>query len=300
MRNLYKTYLRAGLCLAGFLFYTNATAQYIVSGEILDVDNTFDDVIVELSVNNQKKELQVSNTGHFRTSLDWNQTYYFKFRKSGYVSKVIEFSTVLPDDKQPSAIEPYHMPVRLFRMFEGVDTVFFQNPIAKIHFDKNLGDFEHDIDYSLKVKYRIDQMREKGKSTPNKPVKPINTAQKTAKKKSVKAIESEVGQVKTDKSIVVSNKDEIVIDHNEVVDVPDLKKDYKEGETMEEFNLKNRTIIRHVFLNNGQRRVFLSVKHNWGGHYYFIDEAEIGYRCISKDMYEFFLMNYRNKIKDNK
>ncbi|MCG8578710.1 MAG: hypothetical protein MI866_02260 [Bacteroidales bacterium] len=299
MKSIYKTYIRAGFCLTGFLFYIQATAQYVVSGEILDVNNIYNDVIVELSGNNSTQALQLSPTGHFRTSLNWNKTYYFKFRKTGYVSKVIEFSTVLPSGKQPSAIEPYHMPVRLFKVFEGVDTVFFKNPIAKIRYDESLGDFEHDIDYSLKVKYRIDQMREKGQSSMNKTKKSVAVKSDKIKKKPVKAVKREEKQ-QTVGSLDPSDNNELVIDYNEMVDVPALETKYEEGETIEEFKLKNRTIKRHVFVLDEKRRVFLSVKHNWGGHYFFIDEAEIGYRCISKDMYEFFLSNYRNKIKDNK
>lgn len=276
-----------------------ATAQYIVSGEVLHVNNSYSDVIVELENNGNKKLLNVSPTGHFRTSLEWNQTYHFKFRKTGYVSKVIEFSTILPSTKQPSTIEPYHMPVRLFKMFEGVDTVFFKNPIARIRFDNNLGDFEHDMDYSLKVKYHIDKMRDEGqkssKSVGNKPAKksmPSKDAnEKVVKKKVEQAEEAGSDKKKPDKG---------VYDYKEINGAPDLKQEYKEGETIEEFELKNRIIKRHIFVIDERRRVFLSVKHNWGGHYFFIDEADIGYRCISKETYNDFLMIYRHKLKNNK
>ncbi len=272
-----------------------ASAQYIVSGEVLDVNYVFNDVNVELLNGRSKRQLQLSPSGQFRTTLQWNQTYYFKFRKTGYVSKVIEFSTVLPTGVQPSSIEPYHMPVRLFRTFDGVDTVFFKNPIAIIRYDEELGDFEHDMDYSLKVRYRIDKMRKTGEE--KRIEKPLAQKTKPVRKEPPKGLKEDVKQVSSNNA---TENDELAPNFEEVSGLPILKDDYEEGETIEEFDLQGRKVKRHVFVINEKRRVFLSVKHNWGGHYYFIDEADIGYRCISRDMYDFFLMNYRNKIKNNK
>ncbi|WP_289053881.1 hypothetical protein [Carboxylicivirga marina] len=295
MNRITKSYLRAGFCIAGFLLFIQATAQYAVSGEILDVNYQFGNVIIELKNDSKSRQINVTAHGHFSTSLDWNEIYLFKFRKEGYVTKVIEFSTKLPKGKEVGSIEPYHMPVRLFKTFEGVDTVFFRNPIAKIRYDSELGDFEHDIDYSMKIKYRIDKMREDGVIP--EPIVNELPSPKIAEKKAIvqpSEVKTTVGNI--DKT----TNEELLISFEEITGAPPLKSKYEHGETVEEFELTNRNIKRTIFIYGEQRRVFLSVKHSWGGHFYFIDQAEIGYRCISRDVYEFSIKKYRKKIKTNK
>lgn len=280
---------------------THASGQYLVSGEIREVAYQFQDVSVSLRTNQAEKQLKLTNNGKFMVSLDWNKTYHFLFKKPGYVSKVIEFSTHLPTGVSSEGIAPYDMPVRLFKVFEGVDTVFFKNPVAKIRFDKNkvrsngeYGDFAPDVDYSLKVKYRIEQMKQDGQALkkPNDKensglpfVKETNDSKKSYEQVSI--VESKQGKALT-KTI------------KEIKGIQPLKIYYPPGETVEEFNLDSRVITRHIFVVNSQRRVFLSVKHNWGGHYFFIDEAHIGYRCISREIYDYSLEKCRTNIKDNK
>jgi len=287
-----------------------AFAQYHVSGEILDVGYAYDDVTVELKIKGNRSQIPVSNNGQFITSLEWNSVYFFTFKKPGFVSKVIEFSTELPFDVVNQTIEPYYMPVRLFEVFEGVDTVFFKNPVAKIRFDKNKtrsngqkGDFAHDMDYSLKVKYGIDKMRQKGAElSHNKPriseKKQTDTKVDPIANQVVKVKEADSDNYRPKTSKVAINDGFVA--YKEVNGAPPLKEKYPIGETNESFSFKTREIERTVFIVGDKRRVFLSVKHSWGGHFYFIDEADIGYRCISGEVYNDYLKKYRNKIKQFK
>ncbi len=310
MNRICTKYFKAGFSLAGLLLLcTVAAAQYPVSGEILDVNNDYRDVRVVLEDGNSLQVIPVSAKGSFYTTLDWNTIYSFSFKKKGYVTKVIEFSTYLPNDVTAASIEPYHMPVRLFKVFEGVDTVFFKNPVAKIRFDAkerradgSFGDFADDRDYSLKVKYHIDQMRQEGST--DKTVKASEPVDER-KRESVKSNRT----TKTEeKKLAISEPEWQEVDdatqqalvRRELTGAPPLKEVYAEGETIEEFELKNRDIVRTIFVYDGQRRVFLSVKHDWGGHFYFIDEAHIGYRCISKEVYENSIVRCRTKLIVNK
>ncbi|MBS2210920.1 hypothetical protein KEM09_05890 [Carboxylicivirga mesophila] len=311
MNRVTTKYHKAGFLLAGFLLlYSFVFAQYPVSGEVLEVNNNYSDVRVELSSGNQNVDIPVSANGHFFTSLEWNKKYNFSFKKEGYVTKVIEFSTHLPEGVSSSSIEPYHMPVRLFRIFEWVDTVFFQNPVAKIRYDKSevrsdgrFGDFADDRDYSLNVKFRIDQMRREGEeaSASVKAKKPAKKPTKTKKQKRANNTNSEnTADIPIKEEEQTPNTIDKDFARREMNGAPPLKPVYPEGETNEEFALKNRHIHRTIFVYNGQRKVFISVKHEWGGHFFFIDEAHIGYRCISKEVYEHSILNCRTKIKQYK
>ncbi len=310
MKQIYLIYQKAGFCLVGFLLCViNAWGQYPVSGEILEVGYDFSSVKVELKQDGSAVKIPVSANGNFFTSLDWNKTYYFSFKKSGYVTKVIEFSTLVPNDVALSSIEPYHMPVRLFEVFEGVDTVFFNNPVAKIRYDKDepradgrYGDFADDRDYSLNVRYRIDQMREKGKISGN--VSREKEQRKLVKVATVNKIYMADAQVSDKREdviqVVVAEKKTNKFIREETNGTPPLKGHYPQGETLEEFDLKSRYVKRTIFVFGNQRRVFLSVLHDWGGHFFFIDEANIGYRCISKEIYEDSIVKCRTKLIVNK
>ena len=298
---------KAGCCLVGlFLCYlllpvNQVKAQYMVSGEVLEVEYLYNDVVVELRNSNSKRKIEISADGQFITSLNWGTVYFFSFKKPGYVSKIIEFSTHLPVDKNSESIAPYHLPVRLFKIFEGVDTVFFKNAVAKIKYDANLGDFSDDRDYSLKVKYKIDKMRQEGviKTKPNKKSMPEQPNINVGEKKGVVEKET-ITKSNNDDDIDKTVGNEIVIPFQEVKDIPPLKQSYPDGESNEEFELKGRITSRTIFTFKGQRRVFLSVKHEWGGLFYFIDEADIGYRCISREVYNLSLQKYRTIINNNK
>lgn len=273
--------LRAGIIKAGFLFILifgglfTVKAQYKVSGEIIDVGSAFHDVYVALESDGINNEITITTDGKFDTYLDWNKVHQFSFRKPGYVTKVIEFSTYLPDNIHPETIQPYYLPVRLFKMFEGVDTVFFNQPVAKIHYDDQLADFADDRDYSLKVKYKIDGMRKKGIEK-----------QKKNRQRETFARNNENQRFRKDNTLDSASETDKKEYKNELINgLPPLKMDYPQGRTDERFELEGRIIERTVFVDGIIRKVYYVVKHDWGGVFYFIDQADLGYRCISKDAY---------------
>ena len=307
--NQYKANLKAGYCFVGFflcliLFSGNdIKGQYMVTGEVIDVEKAYHNVIVELATDESNKRIRVSDDGRFLTSLQWNERYYFSFKKEGYVTKIIEFSTILPQEVNRATIHPYHMPVRLFKIFKGVDTVFFNNPVAKIRYDKAESDFSVDKDYSLMVKYKVNEMRQmairQSQKNQNKSVS-ASSRKKAPVDKSVKPKKKAVQVIPQ-----VNNKEQKVKHDMEITGeptkgIPPLKASYPEGESVEEYKLHGRITRRTIFYFQGQRRVFLAVKHDWGGQFYFIDQAAIGYRCISKDVYHLSIQKYRSLLSHNK
>jgi len=275
--------LRAGTIKTGFLFiliigglYT-VNAQYKVEGRIVEVGSDYNDVSVSIECSGSKKELKLTPIGNFETYLEANKIYLFNFSKPGYVSKIIEFSTVISDEVYFETIQPYYLPVRLFKTFEGVDTVFFKQPVAKIKFDEKLSDFADDRDYSLKVKYRIDKMRQTKKKPEN------NTAVHKEKRDYPK---QEMVVVKKEDKIKKPSRTIKKKEEKAINGLPPLKEWYQQGRTDEIFELDGRTVERTIFVTGNIRKIYLAVHHDWGGVFYFIDQADLGYRCISFEAYE--------------
>ncbi|GEM_PF-2930313 len=293
---------KVGFYLVGFFICCSIQAQYAVSGSILDVNYNYADVKVHLLNKETDQPVSVNGAGQFYTTLDWNKVYHFKFSKPGYVSKIIEFSTKIPENIQQEAIAPYQMSVRLFKEFQGVDTVFFNNPVAKIRFDNRLKDFEADRDYSLNVKYKIEQMRtgvEKDKAAS----KSASRSSKFKNNRNIKPNEPPTETVKKNEGEIIQPpiKEESQVHlPREVYEVESLKNTYPEGESTEVFELESRVVTRNIFMLDNQRVVMMKVVHNWGKTFYFIDEAPLGYRCISEEMYNYTIDKNRQLISKDK
>jgi hypothetical protein len=131
---------------------------YFVNGKVFTDDTETNGITISLINNSTVTNLPVTAGCSFSAKLKWNRKYHFKFMKSGFVTKIIEFSTFIPDG-HTHRIEPYSLNVKLFPVFEGVDKVFFKKPVAKVYFDEKINDFTDDRDYALQVVYAIEQMK---------------------------------------------------------------------------------------------------------------------------------------------
>lgn len=274
-----------------WLVFPKASAQplYKINGQIYVDNGTPQNVRVTLFLNGNKlPDIKVRNDGIFSTSLNWDKLYKIQFIKSGYVSKIIEFSTVVPNSIEKNRIEPYYLKVRLFPFFEGVDTVFFKNPVAKIRFDDELNDFQYDMDYSLSIKYKIEEMKKR--SAEKKKQQQVNktTNSKSTKKSYDQLIKAKQKNVKDEKNKVVisENSSAVEINLSEKPDIPILKNNYPLGRTIEEFDLEDKHVTRVIINHKGKRNVFLKVSHKWGAIFYFKDESPLTYRCITQKTYE--------------
>jgi len=265
--------------------------KYLVNGKVLIANYDFRRVKVVLTDGNFTGELEVSDKGVFTAELNWNKTYFFKFSKPGYVSKIIEFSTFVPQGRSRS-IRPFAMGVRLFPVFEGVDSVFFRKPVAKVYYDDKLSDFTDDRDYALEVVYRIKQMLKKSRKIAYNNI----NAQKDKlpdhrKNLGAKNIQGS-GSPKNVKSYVsrsvkaVSQKSTNEIKSS--YDLIPLKKNYPEGRTIESFYLEGKEITRVVINQGGIRDVFFQVKHRWGGVFYFLDEMPLGIFPVTKTSFMWY------------
>ncbi|MBI9061652.1 MAG: hypothetical protein JEZ14_06660 [Marinilabiliaceae bacterium] len=287
-------HMRAGLFRVGLFFFlflsgvTRGYCQFVVRGEVICDNSSANDVIVDLSHADVNEVLDIQ-AGRFFSQLKWNQIYIFSFKKPGFVSKVIEFSTKVPEDFPKELLQPYLLQVRLFPVFEGVDTVFFEKPVAKIRFDEALRDFSDDRDYSLQVRYKVEEMRRKGREVKKTTAtsgkkKPEEKDRSLNKKHQVKSKETATSIQEV--AITVAAKQEVKpVKEISNLHLPPLKKSYPNGKTVEEFDLEGKHIVRTIFFDGDFRRVLVLVTHDWGAIYYFIDELHIGNRCITREAY---------------
>ena len=111
---------------------------------------------VELFENGSRKSVRkVSGTGKFEFDLDLNKDYVFSFSQDGYVTKKIAITTTVPADRAEYGFAPFQFQVTLFKQYEGVNFVVFNQPVGKIKYNAEVEDFDYDTDYTKSIQQRL-------------------------------------------------------------------------------------------------------------------------------------------------
>lgn len=125
-----------------------------VSGRIIDGDAKLAGCEVILYKENEKvSTLTTDKSGKFSANLDLNASWGITFQKDGYVAKRMVFDTHLPRVKGDAelVIEPMVMEVGMLPLakYEGANTDELDFPFAIVKWDRSLGTFSQDHDYTM-------------------------------------------------------------------------------------------------------------------------------------------------------
>ncbi|MBE9467620.1 MAG: hypothetical protein IMY72_04770, partial [Bacteroidetes bacterium] len=182
-----------------FLFFTfnyfiiNAQQPFVIYGRLKIESGNIKDAKVVVKKNNKiVKNFDLPNSGKFEFELDFNSNYLLSFQKNGYVAKSINIITDVSDDilesteKEP--FEAFHFLVSLFKQYEGISTIVFNQPVGIIRYSKSLDDFDYDTDYTKTVLSKFKKVEAQIKQKQKK--EEINKAREAANLKT-KAKEDE-------------------------------------------------------------------------------------------------------------
>jgi hypothetical protein len=138
---------------------TNECLQVI--GMAIDEKNEpLDDVSVKLFQENEEMEwIEVTCVGYhdhnFVFNLKANEYYTIEISKSGYVTRSVAISTVLPENVEAKPMFKYGFDVVLFKEKKGVDDFYFDFPVALISYDAKHQIFENHDSYTKHIKEKI-------------------------------------------------------------------------------------------------------------------------------------------------
>lgn len=280
----YKIAILRLIITAGVLLFTNpliSQQNYIVFGKVSVTQGSVIGVDAILESENSKSPITLNDKGEFKSNLNWNTTYLFIFSKKGFIAKSIRFSTQIPNSVNLNTIEPYLLLVELWPVMANVDTAFFENPVGYIKFDPAINDFDFDRDYSLKVKYTTPVQKKKNENTIDNQINNRIRIDANQKKQATNNEEFKSESNEIIKIIKLNSKPKSLY----APDFPPLLDDYPLGITLEEFGVTGRNVTRVVLNDNGYLKVLLKVNHDWGGVYFFINEAPDYYRGITSETY---------------
>ena len=80
-----------------------------------------------------------------------------EFEKDGFVSKKLSFDTHAPAEAIANGFTPFEFAVSMFKQYEGVNTVVFNQPVGMIRYDKETDDFDYDTDYTKSIQSALEK-----------------------------------------------------------------------------------------------------------------------------------------------
>jgi len=168
-----------------------------VEGVVFMGEDKLENARIVLYKNGEEtKTFVTSSSGKFSFSLTPDNEYLLKFSKSGLVTKSLTVSTKgVPTDEMKKGEKFKTQPqVYLFEELEGMDYSALNEPIGKLYYNHSVKNFDYDIDYSRKIKVKIEKVeREQTKKVAEKKEKELQT--KTEKSASVSNTSSSTSAV---------------------------------------------------------------------------------------------------------
>ncbi|MEQ8325155.1 MAG: hypothetical protein RIC15_06845 [Vicingaceae bacterium] len=118
------------------------------------------DGTIELFENGSRKSIRkVDGSGKFSFNLDLDKQYVFSFAQEGYVTKKIAYDTKVSDpERKDFGFAPFEFQVTLFKQYEGVNFVVFNQPVGRIMYSEEIGDFDYDTDYTKSIQQRLQEV----------------------------------------------------------------------------------------------------------------------------------------------
>ena len=136
---------------------TLAQSKFIAHGRVKIEGGGFDGARVVVYKNGTKERTITDGLAKFTLDLDLNANYIVSFEKAGYVSKKISFDTRVPADAAANGFTPFDFAVSLFKQYDDVNTVVFNQPVGMIRYDNAAGDFDYDTDYTKSIQSQLQE-----------------------------------------------------------------------------------------------------------------------------------------------
>lgn len=148
------------LCVS-LAFVQLATAQQVAVNIRFDVNKgKHTESVVQIT--RDGANLKSINPGRSRMSetLDFGHDYILSFEKPGYITKRVAISTKgVPKDMQEDELD-FEFVIEIFQQYEGINTVIFNQPVARYFYDVKEDGFAYDTDYTKSIRAALNTFEE--------------------------------------------------------------------------------------------------------------------------------------------
>lgn len=108
-----------------------------------------------------KERTVTTDLSRFTLSLDIGHKYILEFQKDGYVTKKLLFNTEAPAEAVANGFTPFEFGVSLFKQYDDVNIVIFNQPVGIIRYESSIDDFDYDTDYTKSIQSQLDEATER-------------------------------------------------------------------------------------------------------------------------------------------
>jgi hypothetical protein len=187
-----------------FLIGSSASAQSRVKAPVkLKIeDGDFDGVTVVLKNNTSGESNSLPGVAKFDLDLKMNCDYIISFSKPGYITKRIAFNTTSPADRVSQGYYPFNFEVNLFKQYDGVNIVVFNQPVGKISFNRLIDDFDYDTDYTKQIQSALKLAEDEIKKKQQEERALLEKNKKLEEKRK----QEEIAQAKADEKLRLQNE----------------------------------------------------------------------------------------------
>jgi hypothetical protein len=105
--------------------------------------------------NGVKERVITTNLNRINLELALNSSYVLSFEKDGFVAKKLQFDTNVPKDLPAREFTPFEFAVSLFKQYDDMNIVVFNQPVGMIRFESSTGDFDYDTDYTKSIQAQL-------------------------------------------------------------------------------------------------------------------------------------------------
>jgi flagellar biosynthesis GTPase FlhF len=137
-----------------------AQGKFTVNGRLKMESGDLSDARAVVYKDGVKERTITSGLNKFSLDLELNANYIVSFEKEGYVSKKISFNTKAPAEAISGGFTPFDYAVSLFKQYDDVNIVVFNQPVGLIRYDERSGDFDYDTDYTKSIQSQLQQVLE--------------------------------------------------------------------------------------------------------------------------------------------
>lgn len=140
------------VCLAQFAL---GQGRFTVNGRMKVEGSDLSGARAVVYKNGVKERSITSNLSKFVMELELNANYIVSFEKDGYVAKKLSFNTHVPADAAGKGFTPFDFAVSLFKQYDDINLVVFNQPVGVIRYEPSLGDFDYDTDYTKSIQSQL-------------------------------------------------------------------------------------------------------------------------------------------------
>lgn len=139
------------------IFAQGAEGRFKVNGRLKIDGGDLAGARVVVYRNGAKERTITTDLNRFSLELALNSNYVLSFEKDGFVAKKLQFDTKLPVSATARVYAPFEFAVSLFKQYDDLNIVVFNQPVGKIRYESSLEDFDYDTDYTKSIQSQLQQ-----------------------------------------------------------------------------------------------------------------------------------------------